>query len=174
MKYIKFLWILVIFVGCVNDSGNKAEILLDENDIGLRSEALTSENVILKDFAYPSTPAGESQRIERAFENAPPMISHDVEGMMEITKDFNACITCHSPEYAEAMNATPVPASHTYDTFKDKPSNQIVETRYNCNLCHTPQANVAPIVGNNFQANFRDEASKSKSNLLDVLDEGVK
>lgn len=168
IKNLLLVLVLAVFAGCVNDAQ-----LLDEDEIGLRSESVMDEDLTLKNFDYTALPAGESKVIERAFENAPPMISHDVEGMMEISKDFNACITCHSPELAEAMNATPVPASHTYDTFLDKNVGQIVEARYNCNLCHTPQANVTPIVGNSFKADFRSETSRNRSNLLDVLDEGV-
>lgn len=173
MKYIiNILVVVLFFIGCASDNGSK--ISLDENDLGLRSASLYSENVNLKDFSYSTTPAGESTTIERAYENAPPMIPHDVDGMLDITKDYNACIGCHSRENASLMNATPVPLSHMYDTFKRKQTDHIVDTRYNCNLCHTPQANVQPVVGNNFKPDFRKQDGKSKSNLLEVLDEGVK
>lgn len=125
-------------------SENGNRMSLDETALGLRSASLYSENINLKEFTYSTTPAGESIVIERAYENAPP------------------------------MNATPVPLSHTYDTFKDEQTNAIVDIRYNCNLCHTPQANVKPIVGNNFKPDFRDQNSKNRSNLLEILDEGVK
>ncbi|RDU63479.1 nitrate reductase cytochrome c-type subunit [Helicobacter sp. MIT 14-3879] len=163
------LLVSVILIGC---GGNNSE--LSDNDIGIRKAPLENEKVVLQDYTYSITPAGESKIIERAFENAPPMIPHDVEGMMDISKDFNACITCHSPEMAPIMNATPIPSSHTYDTFKNKPTKEIADIRFNCNLCHTPQADVKPIIGNNFKPDFRNELSKKKSNLLDVLDEGVK
>ena len=172
MKYIiNIVAMLLLFIGCASDNGNKMS--LDESELGLRSASLYSEDVNLKDFAYSSTPAGESAKIERAYENAPPMIPHDVEGMLEITKDYNACIDCHSIQNAPLMNAIPVPLSHTYDTFNDKQTNGIVDTRYNCNLCHTPQANVKSLIGNNFKPEFRNSDSKNRSNLLEVLDEGV-
>lgn len=169
---INILAVILFFIGCASDNGSR--ISLDESELGLRSASLYSENVSLKDFAYSTTPAGESVVIERAYENAPPMIPHDVEGMLDITKDYNACIDCHSRENALLMNATPVPLSHTYDTFKDKQTDSIVDMRYNCNLCHTPQANVKPVVGNNFKPEFRDQSGKLRSNLLEILDEGVK
>lgn len=173
MKYIiNIVAIVLLFIGCASDNGNKMS--LDESEFGLRSASLYSENVDLRDFAYSTTPAGESTNIERAYENAPPMIPHDVEGMLDITRDYNACIDCHSRQNAPLMNATPVPLSHTYDTFSDKQKDSIVDSRYNCNLCHTPQANVSPLVGNNFKPEFRSSDGKSKSNLLEVLDEGVK
>lgn len=170
MREIIFSLILgAVIVGC--GSG------IDDSEIGFRSAPVDDENVMLSDFTYNDTPAGESQVIERAFENAPPMISHDVEGMMEITKDTNMCVTCHAPEFASVMKATPVPASHLYDTFsgkKDKKvGKEIVDSRYNCNLCHAPMTNATPLIGNTFKPDFRSEADKRKSNLLDVLNEGT-
>lgn len=147
---------------------------IDDTEIGFRDTPLESEDsVVLQDFAYSTALPGESQVFERAYENAPPLIPHDVEGMFEISKDMNMCVTCHAPEFAEAMNATPVPASHMYDTFNKKQTDAIVENRYNCNFCHVPQVNAQPLVGNNFKPNFRDELDKKKSNLLDVLNEGA-
>lgn len=165
------LGLAVLLCACVND-----KTALSDNDIGLRNVALTSENVTLKEFAYNSAAAGESKLIERSFENAPPMIPHDVDGMLEVSKDYNACLTCHSPENAPAMKATSVPSSHTTDlrTGKKNKNNAVDESRFNCNACHTPQANLAPLVGNGFKADFRSEGAKSKSNLLDVLSEGVR
>ena len=172
MKYIvSIVAIMLLFLGCASDNGKKMS--LDENEIGLRSASLYSENVNLKNIIYTTPPAGESKNIDRAFENAPPMIPHDVEGMLDITRDYNACIDCHSRQNAPLMNATAVPLSHTYDTFSNKQTDNIVDARYNCNLCHTPQANVVPLIGNNFKPEFRSSDGKNKSNLLEILDEGV-
>jgi cytochrome c-type protein NapB len=46
--------------------------------------------------------------------------------------------------------------------------------RYNCTQCHVPQANTKPLVKNNFKPEFKDSKLKEKSNLVDVIDEGVK
>ncbi|EAI6220153.1 nitrate reductase, partial [Campylobacter upsaliensis] len=39
---------------------------------------------------------------------------------------------------------------------------------------HVAQSDAKPLVGNTFKAEFKNEALKSKSNLLDVMNEGVK
>lgn len=158
----------VVFIGC--GSGSDAEIA------SFRDTTIDDDNVEFANFEYDATPAGQSQVVERSFENAPPMISHDVEGMMDITKDMNMCVTCHAPEYAKAMKATPVPASHLFDTFGKgkKVGKEIVASRYNCNLCHAPMTNAKPLIGNTFKPDFRSETDKTKSNLLDVLNEGAK
>jgi cytochrome c-type protein NapB len=46
--------------------------------------------------------------------------------------------------------------------------------RYNCNQCHVTQTNATLDVKNNFKADFRSEDAKKKSNLNDVINEGVK
>jgi cytochrome c-type protein NapB len=37
-----------------------------------------------------------------------------------------------------------------------------------------PQANIKPLVGNTFQPEFKSKDLMEKSNLIDVIDEGVK
>lgn len=165
---------LIAFVGLFGLVGCSNNNAMSEDDIGFRTEPLKSEGVKLLDFDYSAPIAGESKVFERSFENAPPMISHDVTDMMEITKDLNMCLTCHAPDMAKLTNTIPVPASHTYDTFNNKTLKDVSEARYNCALCHAPQSNAKPLISNNFKADFRNEADKTKSNLLDILNEGVK
>lgn len=168
MKYIISLMFMVVAIYAKGVS---------DNEIGLRKTPLNSENLKLEKFSYPSSAAGESKVIERSFENAPPMIPHDVDGLMEITRDYNACLDCHLPSVASLMGATSVPQSHLYNLRSDKQSsssNEIDDSRYNCNLCHVPQANAKLVIGNNFKPDFRNKDLKNKSNLLDVINEGVK
>lgn len=174
MKALLLVFGIFLGIGVIGCGGSG----IDDTEIGLRDTPVEEEGVLLQDFTYNTPAAGESQVIERAYENAPPMIPHDTEGMMDISKDMNMCVTCHSPDFAAAMNATPVPDSHLYDTFsknkKQKVGKEIVASRYNCNLCHVPMTNAQPLVGNNFKPDFRNEAAKKKSNLLDVINEGAK
>lgn len=108
---------------------------------------------------YPDTEAGESMVLERDFPDAPPQISHTVEDMYPITADDNECLNCHHPENTVSEEDAPLPETHferavmarggkgepmvwvvaNYETAKD-----VVGNRYNCSMCHTPQAtNVA-------------------------------
>lgn len=169
MKYI-FSFICLVFAVYA------AEGLIEDKNLGLRTTPLENDNTKLKKYSYSTTAAGESKVIERAYENAPPMIPHDVDGMLEITKDFNACLGCHMPSVAPSLNATPIPQSHLYNlrTNTKNKNDEIDESRYNCNLCHTPQANLSPSIGNNFKPEFRTMGLKNKSNLMDVINEGVK
>lgn len=161
----------LVFAAC-GDSNEKA---LKDSEIGLRKVDLQNEqDVALLQYGYSEAMAGESTRIERSYENAPPMIPHSTEGMLPITQDNNQCLMCHDPAFAADLGAIPVPASHTYDLRTNKDLGEVAAARFNCVLCHTPQADVAPAVANTFTPTFRTQDAKSSSNLLDVLNEGVK
>lgn len=184
MTASKFMQILIIsmigmaFFAC---SDSKKEVkegeakTLKDSEIGIRKVDLQDEkDVSLAQYDYPNSAAGESERIERSFENAPPMIPHSTEDMLPITQDNNQCLACHDPALASDVGAPAVPASHTYDLRNDKKLGEVAHARFNCVLCHTPQANIQPAVANTFQPTFRAEQDKKSSNLLDVLNEGVK
>ena len=129
-------------------------------------------------------------KIDRAYQNAPPMIPHDVEGMLNITRDNNACIGCHDAAVAESMGATPIPKSHyidfrpkhklegekfvkSTDNMKNevsiKPIDTISNARFNCNACHAPQSTGDIAVENTFKPDFTREDGQHKSTWHEVL-----
>ncbi|MFT7823464.1 MAG: nitrate reductase cytochrome c-type subunit [Sulfurimonas sp.] len=183
------------------DLGKKTTV--SEEALGLRKTDLYAENQdtegVQADYKRPAP--GASTRFERAFVNAPPMIPHDVEGMLPITTNNNQCIGCHMPEPAKSMGAIPIPESH-FTNFRPKTvmeGNKVVKEgkelgkantsdvlvakaehmktlyqgRFNCSQCHAPQANIDTVVGNTFQPDFKDEKGKASSNLMDIMNEGV-
>lgn len=185
----------VFMVGC-----SAANQVMSEESIGLRKTDLYSEDTTVGDKTeYIKTAAGESKVIERAFENAPPMIPHDVEGMIPITINNNSCTGCHTPGVAESLNATAIPASHftnfrpdtaiaadgriakegkAVDNTADlkvvgKKLNQLSGSRFNCTLCHAPQSMATDAPKNEFKADFRAKGHDKKSNLVDNINEGV-
>lgn len=187
----------IFVVGC-----SAATQTMSEEEIGLRTTNLyTEKDTVADKTQYKTAPAGTSTKIERAFENAPPMIPHDVEGLLPITIDNNQCLGCHEPSVAPSMGATPIPKSHFTNfrpnTMLDKDGNIVKEgkvientsdiktvnheamdtlagARFNCSQCHAPQSEGNNVPQNTFKAEFRDKASNSKSNLIDVINEGVK
>jgi len=173
---------------------------ISEEELGLRKTDLYSESKVKpEEVKYTSKAPGTAKRFERSFLNAPPLIPHSIEGLVPITKNNNACLGCHMPNVAKSMGATPIPPSHFVDfrpttkLAKDgsviKDGKKVKNTsdikvvmhkekklypgRWNCTQCHVPQANVKPLVKNNFKPDFKDPKLKKKSNLLDVLNEGV-
>jgi len=94
------------------DLGNKK--VVTESTLGLRKSSIyteeTKEVPVKTDYSRPAP--GSAPKFERAYVNAPPMIPHDVEGLLPITKDNNQCLGCHMPDVAKSMGATPIPPTH--------------------------------------------------------------
>lgn len=195
----------LLLVGCSNNAATpaeKAEVkpMVSEEKLGLRKTDLyTEETTVANKTQYGTDAPGTSKRIERAFDNAPPMIPHDVEGMLPITANNNACIGCHAPEVAPAMMATPIPGSH-FASFRPKTKiasdgsvvkegkaivntsdikvvvhklDELSQARFNCSQCHAPQSTGDVLVQNNFRPDYQGEEMKRRSNLLDTLNAGV-
>jgi len=183
----------IFMVGC-------AEKTITEESLGLRKTDLYSEKTTVGDETmYSTAAAGTSQYINRAFENAPPMIPHTVEGMLPITIKNNACLGCHDPAVAPSLNATAVPKSHLTDyrpatalgqtgkiskngkevtntsdeLVSAKKLNQVSGSRFNCSQCQAPQSEGPLVVGNTFEADFREDGAARASNLVDNINEGV-
>ncbi len=173
---------------------------MSEESLGLRKTNLYSENETEPEVTQFTTAApGTSKRFDRAYENAPPMIPHSMDGLLPITKANNACLGCHMPDVAPSMGATPIPPSH-FASFRPittlgvngeviKEGKAVVNTsdvktvihklqrlstaRYNCSQCHAPQSKQEPLVKNTFQPDFISEDGAKKSHLIDTINEGV-
>ena len=165
--------------------------VIDDESIGLRKVDLLSEEKAAPDETkYGTSQPMSGYKIDRAYQNAPPMIPHDVEGMLNITRDNNACIGCHDAAVAESMGATPIPKSHyidfrpkhklegekfvkSTDDMKNevsiKPIDTISNARVNCNACHAPQSTGDIAVENTFKPDFTREDGQHKSTWHEVL-----
>jgi nitrate reductase cytochrome c-type subunit len=145
--------ILVLPFFAAGAGANEKEVD-DGIDVYFRDVDLTA----LSDQAleeYPDAEAGESQLFKRSFPDAPPQISHTVADMLPITSSDNECLECHHPENVASEEDSPLPKSHFsravmgagkkgesmvwvvkgYEDAKD-----VVGSRYNCDMCHAPQA----------------------------------
>jgi len=180
------------------DLGNKK--VVTEDQLGYGAASLTGNTPPPK-IQYDRPAPGAAKRFARSYVNAPPLIPHSVKGLLPITAKNNACLGCHMPNVAKSMGATPIPESHFVDfrpsTKLDKNGQLIKDgkkvantsdikiakfrkmkklnpARYNCSQCHVPQANVKPLVGNTFKPDFISKKQMESSNLIQVIDEGVK
>jgi len=199
--------IAVLFSGCTESKASKSAVAepvkqekiatVTEESLGLRKVTLNSEEqVIAAKTEYSTQMAGESTKIKRAFQDAPPMIPHDTDGMLPIKIGDNQCVGCHMPDIAADMGATPIPASHftdfrpkhnmvngtfhkSIDNYKNevsiKKTDDLAGARFNCSLCHAPQSQGALAVDNTFEAQYTtaDGAHKSHwqgTSLTDSLD----
>lgn len=163
-------------------SGTSSDMLLyagerqyTEEELGIRKETLYDERSTVPSRGEPGTKEpGESILLERSFENSPPLISHDVTGMLPLSRTENICLDCHMPEEAVSMGATPIPRSHLFDLKAGKDLKGMLSgERYNCMQCHVIQNVITAPVVNVFEGEFREDAGRYRSNLIDILNEGV-
>ena len=178
----------IFFAGCAGDT-------VSEESLGLRKTNLYTEGAETTgdETKYSKAQAGASKTITRAFQDAPPMIPHDVDGMLPITIKNNACTGCHAPAVASSMGALPYPVSHMTD-FRPKTSmakdgriakdgravdntssdklayisikstgSKLAGARFNCSQCHAPQSDMPALVENTFEADFTSKDGASKS-----------
>ena len=193
----------LLIVGC-GDSGKASPSAsatvaptITEASLGLRKTDLYSESTTTGDKTqYSTNVAGSGKMIKRAFQDAPPMIPHDTEGMLPIKIGDNQCTSCHMPEVASSMAATAIPVSHftnfrpthkydgkefskSIDNMKNemaiKETKHLQGARFNCTQCHAPQSQGALVVENTFEANYTRANGANKSGwngsaLTDQLD----
>ncbi|PID47912.1 MAG: nitrate reductase [Proteobacteria bacterium] len=189
----------VMMVGIILMLGCASTKVFTEEELGVRKSDLYKEDLKINgSVEYSSKAPGESIRIKRSYENAPPLIPHSVEDFLPIKKDSNMCLECHAPAYAKDAGAIPTPKSHLVSyrpitslkdgvmqkngsNFKNTSDIQtkahkrsgVSADRFNCSLCHVPQSNNKPLVKNEFKADFRSKKDMNSSNLADILNEGV-
>ena len=191
----------VIAVSCLAISAYAADKVITPESLSLRKTNIVDESKAAPvDAKFDAAAPGAAKTIERSYQNAPPLIPHSVEGLLPIKKDSNQCLSCHMPDVAKGVGATPIPVSHFTDfrpktelkgdkVIKDgkaivnttdvtiakyKAMKKLNPARFNCSQCHVPQANIKPLVKNTFKPEFNDVKLKSSSNLLDVINKGVK
>ncbi len=143
-----------------------------DTELSYRNEPLLEDSVTPA-VAFDAPDPGEASMENRAFENAPPVIPHNTDDLLPITADENSCTECHLPEEAADVGATPVPASHLFDIRRDKQLDSLNPANYSCTQCHATQANTDELIGNTFEPYYRAKERKERSNLLDILNEGV-
>ncbi|QLB21013.1 nitrate reductase [Vespertiliibacter pulmonis] len=90
----------------------------------------------------------DNGRIALNYVNQPPMVPHSIKNY-QVTKNTNQCLNCHGVENYRVTGAPRISPTH----FTDRNGNVTADTaprRYFCLQCHVPQADVKPIVENEF------------------------
>lgn len=91
----------------------------------------------------------QQQKIVLEYVNQPPMVPHSVD-TYQVTTNFNACLNCHSVQASRSTGAARISSTHFVDS-NGNTLGHVAPRRYFCLQCHVPQANVSPIVENNFK-----------------------
>jgi len=146
------LLVLVIVAWAVAGSAQQPRGRRDEipdRQLGLSKTSVTDAPVS-DVYVYSSKSPGESTRLPRAYNGAPPLIPHSIDGLLPITYDSNACIVCHGMPGSPSDDPPPAPSSHFVDqrNAPDVRRNEVAGARWVCTSCHIPQTNAPTLVVN--------------------------
>lgn len=102
----------------------------------------------------PATPpippdVTDDRRVARNYPEQPPVIPHNVRDY-QISLNTNRCLTCHSRQYTEAVQAPMISITH-YVNREGQTLGSVSPRRYFCMQCHVPQTTADPIVANEFE-----------------------
>lgn len=84
----------------------------------------------------------------RNYAMQPPVIPHKIDGY-QVDRNANKCMMCHARTRTQESQAPMISVTH----FMDRDSNFLAELsprRYFCLQCHVPQADLKPLVDNEF------------------------
>lgn len=152
------LVLLVAGVGLLGPVACVQQQTLDDSKMGLAGSVFDTPDPLR--FSYSSTdPDKADTTLPVAFSDAPPQISHSIDTVTPITLVKNKCLKCHDDqglwkkgEKKDKDEASAMPASH-YTDLRRAPGDvgkKLTGTRYFCIQCHVPQAEVKPLVENDF------------------------
>ncbi|MEE8436269.1 MAG: nitrate reductase cytochrome c-type subunit [bacterium] len=171
-------FLAAIFSAAILVFAQAAKTFGDE-EISLRREDPLKTTLAPK-VEYAGKEPGENRKLARSFFGAPPMIPHSVRDT-ELNLETNDCLECHGDPDEDTPG---LPPSHKIKAkikvWKRSQAKQGMVTtvtgftkvevvngsRYDCMLCHAPQAaNIPELVGNGF------EGPMPKHPRKDVLDQ---
>ncbi|HJV76544.1 MAG TPA: nitrate reductase cytochrome c-type subunit [Noviherbaspirillum sp.] len=93
-------------------------------------------------------PDNSDVRRSRNYAMQPPIVPHKIEGY-QLDKNANRCMMCHARTRTQESQAPMISVTH----FMDRDGNFLAELsprRYFCLQCHVPQANLNPLINNQF------------------------
>ncbi|OJJ11264.1 ferredoxin [Alphaproteobacteria bacterium AO1-B] len=111
----------------------------------MRSTPIDAPNRLGPDFKWE----GKEGRMQRNYRQQPPLIPHSI-AQYQIDTRTNQCLSCHDWTKAGERGAPTLSMTHYLDRDGNE-LDQLAGTRYFCNQCHVPQADVPPLVKNTFQ-----------------------
>lgn len=146
--FISTLLTAVGVAGCTTTSS------VDETDVGIGMDGVFSDPSP-STFDYPTEEAGKSDRIEKSYYTAPPLVPHTVAEYLPITMEDNECLECHDKpkiqgrDYVKGEKLA-MPASHYGGFGGTGDEDEVSGAVYTCTLCHAPASNAQPLVENTF------------------------
>jgi len=115
----------------------------------LRGADASADDKVFEERNWQGQMPGSQKPIPRTYSTQPPLIPHTIESLDEVTLQGNQCLSCHGLENYKQIGA-PRPGDKHF-AGNDPKSGELAAARYSCVMCHVPQADAKPLVGNQFK-----------------------
>ena len=136
----------VALIGAVLTAGLGTFTIAQQAQVtALRMDPVDAPNRLGPEFKWE----GKEGRMQRNYRQQPPLIPHSI-AQYQIDTRVNQCLSCHDWTKAGERNAPTLSMTHYLDR-EGTELDHIAGTRYFCNQCHVPQADVSELVGNTFE-----------------------
>jgi len=124
---------------------------IPDRELGLRQTTLADDRAPAVYVLTDAAP-GDNARLPRAWDGAPPLIPHGLDGFVPITSAENTCLLCHQTGSTDSADPPQLPSSHRTD-LRNAPTvlrQTVAGARWNCMACHVVQSNAPLLVQNTF------------------------
>ncbi len=140
--------VVVMSVTCTVHAGTA----IDDSELGLvKQSVFVTPTPTPPDYAAPA-PGVPVTEPPRYFPGAPPVVPHNLTGLVPITAQQNSCVACHDKPDLIGKSAeglpTPMSATHYVDPWVPTGGKKLSGARYNCTQCHAQQSDARPLVEN--------------------------
>lgn len=115
----------------------------------LRGAEAAAADKVFTESAWVGKKPGAQAGYARTYSTQPPLIPHAVENFDEVTLADNQCLECHGPANYKKKASPPIGDKHF--AGGNPKSGMASAARYACVMCHVPQSDAQPLVGNAFQ-----------------------
>jgi nitrate reductase (cytochrome), electron transfer subunit len=136
----RFILTIGIAASCITVSTSlAAEFMSLRGAVGMEEEIA----------APPIAPdVNDDQRRMRNYPEQPPVIPHQTRDY-QITLNANKCLTCHSRQFTAQSQAPMISITHFMDR-EGQVLASVTPRRYFCTQCHVTQADIEPLIDNDF------------------------
>jgi nitrate reductase (cytochrome), electron transfer subunit len=137
----RFIVTVAIAACCITVStALAAELMSLRGPVGIEEEVA----------APPIAPdINDDQRRTRNYPEQPPVIPHQIRDY-QITLNANKCLSCHSRQFVAQSQAPMISITHFMDR-EGQVLASVTPRRYFCTQCHVTQADIEPLIDNDFQ-----------------------
>lgn len=147
MKWAGLIALVLVLLACTAAQQDESSHPIAAADLGLAPGDLAADPVPGSYTVVEADPV-----FARPYRGSPPLIPHEIDFFLPITREDNFCLDCHLPDNSTESDISVMPTSHFTD-LRNSPGevgDRVTGARWNCLTCHVTQTDATPLVNNRF------------------------